>query len=1246
LTSQSTADAIDRAGSDEDTTEFSGPRAKYGDPIPFIFGTLEQRSPICIWAGDVTQGNPFPNTQSYVLSTELSGGGTLIEGSEAKQFWSSLDLLLCERVLVDGAEHGFIRLRKIWYDGKVLWDGTGPAFTTPVTTSGDLLRSDPNGDNADPSDPKPGGSYPNNWWWGGVVKEGPPYQSGVDANGIGAGVLNGWWTKEHSGVWAQYLGLEKIFFRAGNGAEAPDEFIGFYEFGPDWNTAFEYVYPSYHKFARLSFNEFCWGDEPKIADVSVEVTVSCPAPAIGDDAGIMPNGLDVNPVSLLYTLLTHPDFCGGPKLPAVDTDSFSAARQVIYDEELGASYRLEKADKAGELVKQILDHIEGLLLIDPATGLLRLTLIRKASGVLPRFNQSHVLGSGLEELSKTTWAATASQCRVKFEMRNGSGDGEGADNVATAKDPGLSLDNGLVETIEREMPTIYESTVASKVAHRLLSEANTPRYKAVIPMNRERGDGGTGPSIIELAPSDVIAFDYSPLELTDLYLRIKKLSLGTLESNAVTVTTEQDLYQAEAVFAPPPQPDNYTVIPPPEEVTISTVALITAPYLIAKAGIAGDARKQLTTRISPRFKDGEANTGDEPRAVNYDRFFVMARRPYDGAASFEWSLRYGDSYGGAHVMTKAVPYTPCALADGDQTLLPFNSLDIKDMDPEVVGLIRDTIDLARDGSGVVYIAGNWFVVDSFTPDEEDPTKGTIGFTHPTLDTEVTQGAGIEVGDGAAIFFCDLSSQDWMLARCGPLLASNDVWRLRYSSLVGDEISAGQSPNHRWYQEPYGSGSSTPYERFVSTVRNIDSGKINLVTSANAALEDRANALLPPLRFQAVQVDPGDFTPLDDTDNFPVINVDEGATSFAIRLGPSTVDPDEYSIFNPRESDGSFVEPRVQTNERAADLSTNFAEFVQSESSDVDDRRANLEVWYTYPSASPEGDDLRYATVDASRNVVLECAGSGTTDSVTLYARQVLWGDRTEENNDSDVPVRASVPRIVTYPFNRAGFDPGNVPNWIYYFDLDHNVTITSSISVGSRFGSDLSLTYSGAGAGAFEATGINGRGAFLPPSVGAMVLSGSTASFTQAQPWTEVIVGRWYDNGITYGFILHSSNALGMYGEPTVGISQWAGTVRSHFTVAGAGYTDLPFVAIAVMDGASSYIRTRTHGKADATYSVGGTVGSGSLAGTKRWGGSATSAQHWTKHLATEGVVSGVMSTPDQDYLLNGLANYYGIVPL
>jgi hypothetical protein len=226
------------------------------------------------------------------------------------------------------------------------------------------------------------------------------------------------------------------------------------------------------------------------------------------------------------------------------------------------------------------------------------------------------------------------------------------------------------------------------------------------------------------------------------------------------------------------------------------------------------------------------------------------------------------------------------------------------------------------------------------------------------------------------------------------------------------------------------------------------------------------------------------------------------------------------------------------------------------------------------------------------------------------------------------------------------FNPGLVPNPIYWFDLNHNLSTAGSIiTVGSRFGSDLSLTMSGAASSSIEAGGLNGRVSFIPPASGSVnVLSGTTAAFTQAQPWTTVTVGRWHPN-TSWAFVLHTTTALSLYCENTVGIAQWAGTVRSAFNPTSNGYANLPFICIAVMNGASSYLRCRTHGLADATFSVPGTVGTGSLSGTKRWGRSTSNSQGWQQSLATEALFAGVMSTPDQDYLLDGLSSYYGIVP-
>lgn len=959
-------------------TNFSGPRSSFGDSVPFVFGTLQIRSPIVIWPGPVSSGLPYDN--GSVLE-QYAGQAFVPSDVPGLQYWSSLDLLLCERVAVGEETLGTIRLRKIWYGKNLLWNGTHSAFdAAPVMTSGDLLELDPNVADSE----IPGGGTPDplwgelasgGWWYGGIVKTGPPYVEG-------AGVLLGGFRKiANSGLWAQYLGMEKVRFYAGDGAETQNAIIGSTIFGAAWNTDDQYIYPSYPKFSRLVFEEFVWGDEPRIDEISAEVTVSCPAPAIGDTSGLMANGLDVNPISVLYTLLTHPDFCGGPKLPGVDTDSFSEARAIIAAEGLGMSYRLQAATKADQLVQTILSHVDGLLYIDPESGLIRIRLIRLVQTAVPRFTEANVVS--LDDISKSTWQATYSQCRVTFEMRGGSGNEMGARNVAIAKDPGLALNSGLIETLDDDVPTAYDANVANTIAARRLSNANTPLIKWQAKYNRTPSADSSATSMMTLRPGDMFTQDYEPLGLTNLRLRVLKNDLGTLDDNAITITAIQDIYQAQAVIAPPDQPDGYTVIDPPEEVEIETYRAWTAPYYIARTGLGSDARRVLTT--APLYQVDEDTEGKE-FAVNYDRFMMLAKAPYAGATRLQWSVVNYDT--GASAYAAQVPYTETGELVGAMIYAANNddgeidSLEVGGLTPAGASLLTGAPDK------LLLIDDELFLVSAAnaTLSEDGTSVSWSTAQRQMLDSPENNS---EHSAGATVWILDTSSPAWMSERLAPPLQScvEEYW---------DAFEEDPTDGHF-------NDFQTLTGHYTHRLRNIDSGKSNVESSTDEYLQDRANRTLPIREV--------DFAS-------DVVSLDAAEATFGYDFSQLTA---VRRLFQQREighlggAGGDSFELLLPKHQETTDK--NSAESLTGILTDTQEDDGHhivkLELWYEYLTG-PLSGAIRIADQVAEADdcgFTLDAAAEATTRTIVCYLRvcyaPYILGDA------GYVPIRRSVARTFT-----------------------------------------------------------------------------------------------------------------------------------------------------------------------------------------------------------------------------------------
>lgn len=85
----------------------------------------------------------------------------------------------------------------------------------------------------------------------------------------------------------------------------------------------------------------------------------------------------MNPAHIIYQTLTDPVWSANEDGPQdIDEDSFLDAAQALYDEGLGLCIKWSTADKVGDFIGLVLNHIAALRYIDPVTNKVGLRLLR------------------------------------------------------------------------------------------------------------------------------------------------------------------------------------------------------------------------------------------------------------------------------------------------------------------------------------------------------------------------------------------------------------------------------------------------------------------------------------------------------------------------------------------------------------------------------------------------------------------------------------------------------------------------------------------------------------------------------------------------------------------------------------------------------------------------------------------------------------------------------------------------------
>lgn len=275
---------------------------------------------------------------------------------------------------------------------------------------------------------------------------------------------------------------------------------------------------------------------------AIQAEMSCYSSDIHATYSIMPNGLDVNPMELLYAGFTQRFGMAGVSTNDIDMVSWQRDAQTLYNENMGMSLLVQQTITGKDLCEEVLRIADGILYQDNDTGKMVSTLIRQLStaeiDALPIFNDGDVVKE-LANFTKTTWDQAYNQCRVTFKDRSN----DYADRVAVQQDFALINFQQKVRNADISVPGCFVNGQALQLATRQLSLMSVPLFQIEIRCNRKA-------SLIK--PGQCFKFAWAPYGISNMVMRVQKIDKGTLEDGVVTINAVQDRFAtALAVFAPP-----------------------------------------------------------------------------------------------------------------------------------------------------------------------------------------------------------------------------------------------------------------------------------------------------------------------------------------------------------------------------------------------------------------------------------------------------------------------------------------------------------------------------------------------------------------------------------------------------------------------------------------------------------------------------------------------------------------------
>lgn len=240
-------------------------------------------------------------------------------------------------------------------------------------------------------------------------------------------------------------------------------------------------------------------------------------------------GLDANPAFFMYEMITHGLYGADLGYSSIDLDSFTSAAKTLFDEGLGISAVIDSSTTAGDVINDIKRVIQGSLQTDPATGALKLRLIRNDYVVdeLPLLDQSNI--KNLFGFTRGSLDTAITEVKLKYT----SIDDDFTERTVIAQNNALRIHKGDSDGQVVQMPMVSTRETAAKIVMREMASASVPLATCTAECNR-------GPAHTEVG--DVVRLSWPAEGVDNLVMRVTGVDLGAPQDGSVRLTLVQDVF--------------------------------------------------------------------------------------------------------------------------------------------------------------------------------------------------------------------------------------------------------------------------------------------------------------------------------------------------------------------------------------------------------------------------------------------------------------------------------------------------------------------------------------------------------------------------------------------------------------------------------------------------------------------------------------------------------------------------------
>jgi len=322
---------------------------------------------------------------------------------------------------------------------------------------------------------------------------------------------------------------------------------------------------------------FLWSSNNPIIAQTIEAKITRAPKGLDPELALI--GDDANPAHMIYECLTNTDWGLGSPGVLIDTASFVAAAQTLYDENFGLSMIWTKQASIESFIGEILDHVQGAFYTDPRTGLYTIKLFRDDydAGTLRQITPDN---AKLVSFSRKMWGETVNEIAVSWT----NPENEESETV-TAQNLSLIEKQGAPAPATREYYGIRNRGLAQRVAERDLRTSSAPLAIAEYELDR---------SAWNLLPGEVVELAGWPEDdqVNGLIMRVTTVDYGTIGQPVIRATFLEDVFSLERPGEGDGSGTNWT--PPGEPPSpMAEVELVTLPQFMVSSSNFGAFNREL-----------------------------------------------------------------------------------------------------------------------------------------------------------------------------------------------------------------------------------------------------------------------------------------------------------------------------------------------------------------------------------------------------------------------------------------------------------------------------------------------------------------------------------------------------------------------------------------------------------------------------------------------------------------------------